>query len=49
MKDYTISIDGIGFFDTYTVKAKDLPTAKKKAKALAIRDFSKTLKAYKEN
>ena len=49
MKDYTIYIDGIGFSEIYKVKAKDLPTAKKKAKALAIRDFSKTLKAYKED
>lgn len=48
MKDFEIYVDGMGFAETYIVKAKDLKSAKAKAKKMAIRDFSKTLKAYKE-
>lgn len=45
MKDFVIYIDGMGFGDTFIVKAKNLSSAKKKAKAIS--EFSKTLKAYK--
>lgn len=48
MKEFVIYVEGIGFADTYIVKAKDLVTAKRKAKAKAIKDFCSTLKAYKE-
>lgn len=48
MKDFTIYVEGIGFADTYSVRAKDLKTAKAKAMKKAIRDFRQTLKAYKE-
>lgn len=47
MKEFEIYVDGAGFCETYFVKAKDLTTAKAKAKKMAIRDFAKTLKAYK--
>lgn len=47
LKTYEIYVDGIGFADTYIVKAKDLATAKKKAKAKAIAEFKSTLKAVK--
>ena len=46
MKDFEIYVDGLGFADTFIVKAKNLSSAKKKAKAKAISEFSKTLKAY---
>lgn len=48
MKEFEIYIDGMGFGETYIVKAKDLVSAKKKAKAMAIKDFTKTLKAYRQ-
>lgn len=48
MKVFEIYVEGIGFADTYSVKAKDLTSAKAKAKKKAIRDFASTLKAYKE-
>jgi hypothetical protein len=48
MKEFTIVIDGAGFYEVYVVKAKDLKTAKAKAKKMAIRDFSRSLKAFKE-
>lgn len=47
LKEFEIAVDGIGFFDTYTIKAKDLASAKNKAKAKALADFKKDLKAYK--
>ena len=47
MKDFEIYVDGLGFADTFIVKAKNLSSAKKKAKAKAISEFSKILKAYK--
>ena len=47
LKEFEIAVDGIGFFDTYVVKAKDLPSAKKKAKAKATTDFKKGLKTFK--
>ena len=43
LKTYEIYVDGIGFADTYIVKAKDLATAKRKA----IAEFKSTLKAVK--
>lgn len=48
VKTFEIYVEGIGFADTYIIKAKDLATAKRKAKAKAIKDFRSTLKAYKE-
>ena len=48
MKEFVIYVEGIGFADEYTIKAKDLVSAKRKAKAKAIKDFCSTLKAYKE-
>jgi hypothetical protein len=48
MKDFNIYVEGMGFGDTYSVKAKDLKSAKAKARKKAIRDFASTLKAYKE-
>ena len=47
MKEYVIAVDGYGMYEEFTIKAKDLPTAKKKAKKLAIAEFTKTLKAFK--
>ena len=47
LKEFEIAVDGIGFFDTYIVKAKDLPSAKKKAKAKALAVFKKELKVFK--
>lgn len=47
LKEFEIAVDGIGFFDTYVIKAKDLATAKKKAKSKAMADFRKGLKAFK--
>lgn len=47
LKEFEIAVDGIGFFDTYTIKAKDLASAKKKAKSKALADFKKDLKAYR--
>lgn len=47
MKEFTIYVEGIGYADEIVVKAKDLPSAKKKAKAQAIKEFKRTLKAIK--
>lgn len=47
MKEFKIYVDGIGFCDEYTIKAKDLTSAKRKAKAKAIKEFKSTLKAVK--
>lgn len=47
MKEFVIYVEGMGFGDEYTIKAKDLVSAKRKAKAMAIRDFKSTLKATK--
>lgn len=47
MKEYVIYVDGAGFGEDYIVKAKDLTSAKRKAKKMAIADFKKTLKAVK--
>lgn len=47
MKEFVIYVEGIGFADEYTIKAKDLASAKRKAKVKAIRDFKSTLKATK--
>ena len=47
LKTFEIYVEGTGFGDEYVVKAKDLVSAKRKAKAMAIRDFKNTLKATK--
>ena len=47
MKEFVIYVEGIGFADEYTIKAKDLISAKRKAKAKALKDFKSTLKALK--
>ena len=47
MKEFVIYVEGIGFAEEYTIKAKDLASAKKKAKAKALKDFKSTLKATK--
>ena len=47
MKEFIIYVDGAGFGVDYILKAKDLRTAKAKAKKMAIADFKKTLKAVK--
>ena len=43
MKEFVIYVDGMGFATEYTIKAKDLVSAKRKAKAL--KEFKSTLKA----
>ena len=47
MKVFDIDVDGLGFFETYEVYAKDLRSAKRKARAMAIRDFRSSLKITK--
>lgn len=47
MKEYVIYAESCGLAEEYIVKAKDLASAKKKAKAMAIRDFKSCLKAVK--
>jgi hypothetical protein len=47
MKEFVIYVEGIGFADEYIIKAKDLVSAKRKAKAKALKDFKSTLKATK--
>ena len=47
LKTFEIYVEGIGFADEYTIKAKDLVSAKRKAKAKALKDFKCTLKATK--
>lgn len=47
MKEFIIYVEGIGYADEIIVKAKDLKTAKAKAKAKAIKEFKSTLKAIK--
>lgn len=47
--EFEIAVDAIGFFDTYTIVAKDLATAKKRAKAQAMRDFRSSMKVTKES
>ena len=47
--EFEIAVDAIGFFDTYTIVAKDLATAKKKAKAQAMRDFRSSMSVTKES
>lgn len=47
--EFEITVDAIGFFDTYTIVAKDLATAKKRAKAQAMRDFRSSMKVTKES
>lgn len=39
MKTFTISVDAYGLYEEYTLQAKDLASAKRKAKRKAIRDF----------
>lgn len=47
MKTFQIYVDGIGFGDVYIVHAKDICSAKAKAKKMAIRDFRQSLRCYK--
>lgn len=47
MKEFTIFVDGIGYTDEIVVKAKDLTSAKKKAKKEVMKVYAKYLKAYK--
>lgn len=47
MKEFTIYVEGIGYADEMVIKAKDLTSAKKKAKAKAIKEFKSTLKAIR--
>ena len=47
MKEFVIYVEGAGFADEYTIKAKDLVSAKRKAKTKALKDFKSTLKATK--
>jgi hypothetical protein len=47
MKEFVIYVEGIGFADEYIIKAKDLVSAKRKAKAKALKDFKSSLKALK--
>lgn len=48
LNEYEIVVDGPGTFQCYLLKAKDLKTAKRKAKMKAIADFRKSLKVYKD-
>lgn len=45
MKEFVIYVEGMGFAVEYTIKAKDLVSAKRKAKAKAIKEFKSTLTA----
>lgn len=47
MKEFVIYVDSCGFAEEYIVKAKDLTSAKRKAKAMAVRDFKSCLIAVK--
>ena len=49
MKIYTISVDSIGFCAVYTVLARDVYSAKRKAKKMAIRDFISDMVILKED
>lgn len=47
MRDYTIYVEGIGYANEICVRAKDIVSARKKAKAQAIKEFKSSLKATK--
>lgn len=47
MKEFTIYVEGIGYADEMVIKAKDLTSAKKKAKKEVMKVYAKYLKAYK--
>ena len=47
MKEYVIYVESCGLAEDYIVKARDLTSAKRKAKAMAIKDFKSCLKAVK--
>lgn len=49
MRCYTIYVEGIGYADEICVMAKDIVSARKKAKAQAIKEFKSSLKAVKVN
>lgn len=52
MKQYTITVEHpYGPYETYVVEAKDLKSARKKAKALYVKDYFtyRNLKTYKES
>ena len=46
-KEFVIYVEGMGFAEEYTIKAKDLASAKRKAKGKAIKEFKSTLTAIK--
>lgn len=47
MRDYTIYVEGIGYGEEISVRAKDIVSARKKAKAQAIKEFKSSLRATK--
>lgn len=47
MKEFVIYVEGMGFANEYIIKAKDLVSAKRKAKAMALKEFKSTLTAVK--
>jgi hypothetical protein len=46
--EFTINVDGMGMYETYTIVACDITTAKKKAKEKAVADFKRSLKTSLE-
>lgn len=46
---YSVYVEGIGFGETYKVKASSWQEAKKKAKAKAIKDFTSEIKCSMED
>ena len=46
--EFTINVDGMGMYETYTIVACDITTAKKKAKEMTIADFRRSLKTSLE-
>lgn len=49
MKNYTIYVEGIGYGEEISVMAKDIVSARKKAKTQAIKEFKSSLRARKVN
>jgi hypothetical protein len=47
MRDYTFYVEGRGYGEEISVRAKDIVSARKKAKAQAIKEFKSSLKATK--
>lgn len=46
--EFTINVDGMGMYETYTIIACDITTAKRKAKEKAVADFKRSLKTSLE-